>query len=35
MRLTGQVRKEQGLDAPQNVNSIYKVCSEISLRVHV
>ncbi len=24
MRLTGQVRREQGLKAPTNVNSIYK-----------
>ncbi|PVF98480.1 DUF663-domain-containing protein [Serendipita vermifera] len=32
MRLTGQIRKEQGLSAPQNVNSIYKAIERPSRR---
>lgn len=30
MRLTGQVRREQGLRAPQNINSTYKVSSTLN-----
>ncbi|CAG8573334.1 14655_t:CDS:2 [Acaulospora colombiana] len=32
MRLTGQIRKEQGLSAPQNVNSTYKAIERPSRR---